>query len=108
MADDEVLIAPDGFPAAASPYASEGAKSSLLSIVSLVAGIVGFAGGAISFIPSVGSALALPIPIAAIIFGFLGRRREPHAVRILWNFGTARRIHLRAVVFSGSPSYDVY
>ncbi|MEO6825737.1 MAG: hypothetical protein ABI255_04975 [Microbacteriaceae bacterium] len=51
----------------------------MLSIISLIAGIVGVIGGFIAFIPIIGSIMQLFIPAAAIILGFLGKRREPQA-----------------------------
>lgn len=110
--------APDGSPAAPSPYTPPVAKSQVLSILSLVAGIVAFAGSAIVFIPFVGSILGLPIPIAAIVLGLLGRKREPQANRALWLFGIilgaiSLLFAILAIIFwiiaiGSSSGYDVY
>jgi len=110
--------APNGFPAAPSPYTSPGARSQVLSILSLVAGIIAFAGSAIVFIPFIGSILGLPIPIAAIVLGLLGRKREPQANRALWLFGIilggiSLLFAILAIIFwitaiGSSSGYDVY
>jgi len=111
--------APNGFPAAASPYTTPGARSSVLGILSLVAGIVAFAGSAIVFIPFVGSILGLPVPIAAIVLGILSRKREPHANRVLSLLGIilgaiSLLFAVLAIVFwaitlaSSSSGYDIY
>jgi len=72
-----------------NPYAGSGptAKTPLLSIFSLVAGILGVIGFAIVFIPIVGSILGLFFPAAAVVLGFLGKRREPQASKGLWLTG---------------------
>lgn len=66
---------------------ASGAKAPVLSIISLVAGIVGVLGGAIVIIPFFGSVLQLFIPIAAIVLGFLGKAKEPDASKGLWLTG---------------------
>jgi hypothetical protein len=72
-----------------SPYsgAAPAQKSPILSILSLVAGIIGIVGFFVVFIPIVGSILQLFIPAAAIVLGFLGKRREPWASKGLWLTG---------------------
>ncbi len=73
-----------GAPAGSVP---SGAKAPVLSIISLVAGILSFLGGAIVFIPFVGSVLQLFLPVGAIVLGFLGKAKEPHASKGLWLTG---------------------
>jgi hypothetical protein len=94
--------APPAYDAASGAYAAAPAKPTpLLSILSLVAGGVAFLGSAIVFIPFVGWVLGLPIPIAAIILGVLGRKREPFASKGLWLTGIILGIvSLVAVIIS--------
>jgi hypothetical protein len=69
------------------PYAGGAVrKSPVLSILSLIAGIVGLIGSWIVIFPIVGSILDLFIPAAAVVLGFLGRRKEPTA-RGMWLTG---------------------
>ena len=81
---------PYAAPAAPNPYASAPAAavkpSPILSIISVIAGIVSFIGGFIVFIPIVGSVLHLFIPLAAVILGFMGKKKEP-AAKGLWLTG---------------------
>jgi hypothetical protein len=58
----------------------------VLSIISLIAGIVGLIGAGIVAIPIVGSILQLFIPGAAVVLGFLGRKKEP-AAKGMWLTG---------------------
>lgn len=76
-------------PAAApNPYAAApGAKTPILSIFSLIAGILGVLGGAIVFIPIIGSIFQLFLPAAAVVLGFLGKKKEPQASKGLWLTG---------------------
>lgn len=76
-----------GAPVYTGAPAGTGAKAPVLSIISLVAGIIGVLGGAIVFIPFVGSVLQLFFPIAAIVLGFLGKAKEPGASKGLWVTG---------------------
>lgn len=79
---------PYASPTAAPAYApSAPGKSPILSIISLVAGIVGIVGSAIVFLPFVGGVLQLFIPAAAVILGFLGKKKEPSAPKGLWLTG---------------------
>lgn len=75
---------------AATPYGAapgaQAAKAPVLSIISLIAGILGFLGAWIAFFPIVGI-MAWPVPIAAVILGFLGKRKEPQAAKGLWLTG---------------------
>ena len=76
-------------PVAANPYSAAAgapAKAPVLSIISLIAGILGFLGAWIAFIPFVGI-IAWPVPIAAVILGFLGKKKEPQASKGLWLTG---------------------
>lgn len=56
------------------------AKQPLLSILSLVAGLIGLIGfPVVAFIPIAGGIFGLFIPAAAIVLGFLGQKKEPAA-----------------------------
>ncbi len=55
------------------------AKQPVLSIISMVAGIVAVLGLPVVFVPIIGGILGLFVPAAAIVLGFLGRTREPQA-----------------------------
>jgi hypothetical protein len=55
-----------------------------LSLIGLIAGIVGLLGFWIVFIPIVGSILQLFIPGAALVLGILGRKREGLPARGFW------------------------
>lgn len=68
-----------GQPYAAPYQGAPARKSPVLSIISLIAGIVGVAGGFIVFIPIIGSIMQLFIPAAAVVLGFLGKSKEPQA-----------------------------
>jgi len=94
--------APPEYNATTGAYAAAPAKPTpLLSILSLVAGGIAFLGSAIVFIPFVGWVLGLPIPIAAIVLGVLGRKREPFASKGLWLTGIILGIvSLVAVIIS--------
>jgi hypothetical protein len=72
-----------------SPYTggAPAQKSPILSILSLVAGIIGVVGFFVVFIPIVGPIMQLVIPAAAVVLGFLGKRREPWASKGLWLTG---------------------
>lgn len=59
-------------PGYAQPYGVQPAKSPILSILSLVGGIVGLV---LNFAWGVGFLFA----VAAIVLGFIGRSKEPHA-----------------------------
>jgi hypothetical protein len=74
---------------APTPYVATttASKSPILSIISLIAGIIGVLGFWIVFIPFVGSILGLFIPAAAVVLGFLGKRKEPAASKGLWLTG---------------------
>ena len=77
-------------PAAANPYSAAAgapAKAPVLSIISLIAGILGFLGAWIVVFPVVGSILGLFIPAAAVVLGILGMKKEPQASKGLWLTG---------------------
>ena len=82
-----------GYPAqaAGTPYGAGAvgapAKSPVLSIISLIAGIVGLLGAWIVVLPIIGSILGLFIPAAAVVLGVLGKNREPQAARGMWLTG---------------------
>lgn len=75
--------APEPTPYAAAPAAK---PTPILSIISLIAGIVSFIGGWIVIIPIVGSILHLFLPAAAVVLGFLGKKKEP-AAKGMWLTG---------------------
>lgn len=55
-----------------------------LSLIGMIAGIVGLLGFAIVFIPIVGSILGLFVPAAAVVLGFMGRSREGAPAKTFW------------------------
>ncbi len=59
-------------PGYAQPYAQPAAKSPILSILSLVGGVVGIV---LTFAWGIGFLFG----VAAIVLGFIGRSKEPHA-----------------------------
>ena len=65
----------------APAYGSAPAKPTpVLSLISLIAGIVGVVGSlVVVWIPIVGGILQLLIPAAAVVLGFLGKKKEPSA-----------------------------
>ena len=63
-------------------------KAPVFSVISLVAGIVGVVGLVVLVLPFVGSVLALFVPLIAVLFGLIGRAREPLASPRLWLTGT--------------------
>jgi hypothetical protein len=78
-----------GSPGYAAPaYGTAPSKPSpVLSILSLIAGIVGVLGfWAVFWIPIVGGILQLFIPAAAVVLGFLGKKKEP-AAKGMWLTG---------------------
>jgi hypothetical protein len=62
------------------------AKSPVLSIISMVTGIIGLLGFWVVFFPFVGGILQLFFPAAAVVLGFMGRQKEPQA-RGFWLTG---------------------
>ena len=58
----------------------------VFSLISLIAGIVGVVGFFVVFIPIVGGIMQLIIPAAAVVLGFLGKRKEP-AAKGMWLTG---------------------
>jgi hypothetical protein len=58
----------------------------VLSLISLIAGIVGLVGFFVVFIPIVGGIMQLIIPGAAVVLGFLGKKKEP-AAKGMWLTG---------------------
>lgn len=67
-------------------YGAPAAKQPVLSIISLVAGVIGIIGSPVVFIPIVGGIMGLFVPAAAVVLGFLGRSKEPRA-RGFWLTG---------------------
>jgi hypothetical protein len=101
-----------------APYTgapATGTKSPVLSIISLVAGIVGVVGFFVVFIPIVGGVMQLLIPGAAVVLGFLGKKKEP-AAKGMWLTGIVLgfvgvgigllSIILWSVAFAGIGTYD--
>lgn len=70
-----------GLPSAdapGNPYTSAlGQKAPVLSIISLIAGIVGLLLFWLGILPIIGSIMGMFIPAAAIVLGFIGRKKEP-------------------------------
>ena len=93
MSDTTPPVNPEPTPyaaapaAPAAPAAGTGAKAPILSIVSLVLGIISFLGGWIVILPWIGSILHLFLPAGAVVFGLLGKSKEPLAPKGLWLTG---------------------
>jgi hypothetical protein len=51
----------------------------VFSLISLIAGIIGVIGSGVVLLPFVGGILQLFIPAAAVVLGYIGRKREPNA-----------------------------
>lgn len=87
---DPTSSAAESSPPQSTPHTAPGVGPApaprVLSIISLIAGIVGILGVWIVFIPIAGSILGLPVPAAAVILGFLGKKKEP-AAKGLWLTG---------------------
>jgi hypothetical protein len=76
---------PAGYAAPAPAYATGVvAPKKTLSLIGMIAGIVGLVGFWIVFIPVVGSILGLFLPAAALVLGILGRKREGVPARGFW------------------------
>ena len=75
-----------GYTAPPPAYSAMGVTASkkTLSLIGMIAGIVGLLGFWIVFIPIVGSILQLFIPGAALVLGILGRKREGLPARGFW------------------------
>jgi hypothetical protein len=59
-------------------------RSKTLSLIGMIAGIVGLLGSAVVIFPIIGSVLQLFIPGAALVLGILGRKREGLGARGFW------------------------
>ncbi|MCY7324518.1 MAG: hypothetical protein LH605_00060 [Microbacteriaceae bacterium] len=68
----------------AQPTYGASAPSKTLSLIGMIAGIVGLLGSGIAIVPIIGSILGLFIPAAAIVLGFLGKNREGALARPFW------------------------
>jgi len=78
---------PPAYAASANPYAGTPAKKQpLLSIFAMIAGLIGLVGSPVAFIPLLGGFLGLFFPAAAVVLGYLGRKKEPQA-RGFWLTG---------------------
>ena len=75
-----------GAPAAGSYTGAPGAKKQVMSIIAMIAGILGVLGAWIALIPFVGTIMGLLFPLAAVVLGFLGKKKEPLA-KGLWMTG---------------------
>ena len=75
-----------GYTAPPPAYSAMGvtAPKKTLSLIGMIAGIVGLLGFWIVFFPIVGSILQLFIPGAALVLGILGRKREGLPARGFW------------------------
>ncbi|MFM9918995.1 hypothetical protein [Lacisediminihabitans sp. H27-G8] len=76
----------DGYTTAPPAYAATGVvgPKKTLSLIGMIAGIVGLLGFWVVFIPIVGSVLQLFIPGAALVLGILGRKREGLPAKGFW------------------------
>lgn len=75
-----------GYAAPAYSPATPGAPKTL-SLISMIAGIVGILGSPVVFFPIIGGIMGLFIPAAAIVLGFLGKKREGVAAKGFWLTG---------------------
>jgi hypothetical protein len=92
---------PPGYGAPAGQYGGGPAtKTPVLSIISMVSGIVGLLGVPVAFIPFVGGVLGLFFPAAAIVLAVLGKNKEPGA-KAFWVTGLITGI-VGAVLAIGS------
>ena len=75
-----------GYTPPTTAYAPAGslAPKKTLSLIGMIAGIVGLLGLWIVFIPIIGSVLQLFIPGAALVLGILGRKREGTPAKAFW------------------------
>jgi len=75
-----------GYTPPTTAYAPAGGLSpkKTLSLIGMIAGIVGLLGFWIVFIPIIGSVLQLFIPGAALVLGILGRKREGVPAKGFW------------------------
>ena len=75
-----------GYTPPTTAYAPAGALApkKTLSLIGMIAGIVGLLGFWIVFIPIIGSVLQLFIPGAALVLGILGRKREGTPAKAFW------------------------
>lgn len=75
-----------GYTPPTTAYAPAGvfAAKKTLSLIGMIAGIVGLLGFWVVFIPIIGSVLQLFIPGAALVLGILGRKREGIPAKGFW------------------------
>lgn len=71
-----------GAPAGYDPLTPPTKKT--LSLIGMIAGIVGVLGAPVAFFPVIGSIMGLLFPIAAVVLGFLGKRKEGAPAKGLW------------------------
>jgi hypothetical protein len=101
--------------AAGAPASYQAGRQPILSILSLVAGVLGVLGSPVAFFPFFGGILAIILPIAAVVLGFIGRNKEPGA-KGFWLTGIITgfvgialallSILLWALVFASVPMND--
>ncbi|WP_213815917.1 DUF4190 domain-containing protein [Glaciihabitans sp. dw_435] len=78
---------PPGAPIAPPPYGyPTAARAPILSILSMVAGIISTIGLWVVFFP-LGGIPGLLFPVAALVLGYLGKKREPQTARGFWLAG---------------------
>ncbi|TDW29649.1 DUF4190 domain-containing protein [Cryobacterium psychrophilum] len=112
---------PPSYGAPANPYESNpytgttAKKPPMFSILAMIAGIIGVIGSPIAILPFVGGFLGLLFPVAGVVLGFLGKKREPTA-RGFWLTGIISgfvgiglmllSFGLWALIFAAGSSYD--
>ncbi|POH68553.1 hypothetical protein C3B60_05000 [Cryobacterium zongtaii] len=73
---------PSGGPAAGyyagQPGMPSATKQPILSILSMIAGVIGILGSPVAFFPIFGGILAIILPAAGVVLGFIARNKEPN------------------------------
>lgn len=70
----------------ASGYSQAGPSgpSKTLSLIGMIVGIVGLLGFWVVFLPIIGSIFGLFLPVAAVVLGFLGKKKEGLPAKPFW------------------------
>ncbi|MCU1638091.1 MAG: hypothetical protein JWL94_738 [Microbacteriaceae bacterium] len=70
----------------AGGYAQPGPPGSpkTLSLIGTIVGVVGLLGFWVVFLPIIGSIFGLFLPVAAVVLGFLGKKKEGLQAKPLW------------------------